>query len=99
MFKDEYLNTIRNSFVPKLISFNQNYSYLVKNKLELNTQIPYVVQVYQEMLLGMIQKIYEIAEEIKVDEQTKQTVYIKTVSINSTKEEGEKRCIRIFNES
>ena len=67
MFKDEYLNIIRNSFVPKLVYFNQTPSYLVKGKLELNTQIPYIVQVYQEMLLGMINKIYEI-DNIPFDE-------------------------------
>lgn len=59
LFKQEYLGLITYSFVPQLIKFNQTESYLVKEKIDLNTQIPYVTQVYQEILLGIIYRICE----------------------------------------
>lgn len=59
LFKQEYLGLITYSFVPQLIKFNQTESYLVKEKIDLNTQIPYVTQVYQEVLLGIIYRICE----------------------------------------
>lgn len=55
--KKEYLELVRHSIVPVLIKFNQQESYLVKEKLDLNTTIPYVTQVYQEILLGIINRI------------------------------------------
>lgn len=57
LFKQEYLEVIKSSFVPQLIYFNQTPSYLVKEKVDLNTQIPYLTQVYQEFLYGIILKI------------------------------------------
>lgn len=59
LFKQEYLGLITYSFVPQLIKFNQTESYLVKEKIDLNTQIPYITQVYQEILLGIIYRICE----------------------------------------
>lgn len=59
LFKQEYLDLIKISFVPKLIKFNQEESYLVKQKVDLNTLVPYVTQVYQEILLGIIYRICE----------------------------------------
>ena len=65
--KKEYLELIRHSIVPVLIKFNQKESYLVKEKLDLNSTIPYVTQVYKEILLGIINKICEI-DKIPFDE-------------------------------
>lgn len=59
LFKQEYLDLISSSFVPKLIKFNQEKSYLVKKKVDLNALVPYVTQVYQEILLGIIYRICE----------------------------------------
>lgn len=67
LFKQEYLDLIRYSFVPQLILFNQSESYLVKEKVDLNTLIPYITQVYQEILLGIIYKICE-TDNITFDE-------------------------------
>lgn len=67
MFKKEYLEVIGYSFVPVLIKFNQTEGYLVKEKSDLNTLIPYVTQVYQEIILGIIYKICDI-DEIAYDE-------------------------------
>ncbi len=65
--KKEYLELIRHSIVPVLIKFNQKESYLVKEKIDLNSAIPYVTQVYQEILLGIINKICEL-DNIPFDE-------------------------------
>lgn len=65
--KKEYLELIRHSIVPVLIKFNQKESYLVREKLDLNSAIPYVTQVYQEILLGIINKICEM-DNIPFDE-------------------------------
>lgn len=67
LFKQEYLDLIKYSFVPKLIKFNQEESYLVKEKMDLNTLIPFITQVYQEILLGIIYKICE-TDNITYDE-------------------------------
>lgn len=67
LFKQEYLDLIKYSFVPQLIKFNQEESYLVKDKIDLNTLIPFITQVYQEILLGIIYKICE-TDNITYDE-------------------------------
>lgn len=66
-FKQEYLELIKYSFVPKLIEFNQTESYLVKEKIDLNTLVPFITQVYQEILLGIIYRIYE-SDNMQYDE-------------------------------
>ncbi|NLZ34246.1 MAG: hypothetical protein GX889_04930 [Clostridiales bacterium] len=75
IFKSQYLDLIKDSFIPKLINYNSTKSYLVKKPMPLKNQVEYIFQSYQYLIVELIN--YLLNKEY--DELLSQEYFIRTL--------------------
>lgn len=54
MFKSQYVDIIKDSFVPKLVNFNETKSYLVEKPTKLETQKKHLYNSFKYVITGII---------------------------------------------
>lgn len=57
ILKNEYLKLVGESFVPHLLQFNSNYSYLVRSPLSIREQVNYTLESYRFIIIELINDV------------------------------------------
>lgn len=59
VFRNEYLEICKKSFINKIYKFNSNYSYLISNPLSLVEQKQYLISIHKSHIAGILQYLIQ----------------------------------------